>query len=213
MAPRIGGRPTPACAGECRESQVVDAATTSAVGGGQKGVRDGSETARRRAVPGGATASSPRRRSPSRGDRAGGVRQRPVLVYAWALQRGAWRRGPREDCLRQAVAIRKKCLGSEHPDYAICLRWYGKVLLDKGDLAAAEPLILEAVQTLKRLNGSESQSFGSALSTALQLFRLKGESVKVELCRTGSPWTFRQEQRGNEPGLRHLPGKPCPGVL
>ena len=55
-----------------------------------------------------------------------------------------------EPLLRQALALRLKLLGEEHPDVARSLESLARVLKEKGDCEAAEPFFQRAIDTFQR---------------------------------------------------------------
>jgi tetratricopeptide (TPR) repeat protein/tRNA A-37 threonylcarbamoyl transferase component Bud32 len=71
-----------------------------------------------------------------------------------ALAKSLERQGRHEeadDFFRQALAARRERYGSVHPEVAYSLNDYGITLLDRGDAAAALPLLAELVEVQSRL--------------------------------------------------------------
>ncbi len=56
---------------------------------------------------------------------------------------------------REALEIRRRVLGNDHPDTMTSVNNLASILVDRGDLAGAEPLFLEALETNERILGSE----------------------------------------------------------
>jgi tetratricopeptide (TPR) repeat protein len=70
-----------------------------------------------------------------------------------AMVKGEW--AAAEGYARQALAVRRKLVGEEHPDVAASLNQIGDILSYVGDSAGAEPLFRQALAIYHQLLGDE----------------------------------------------------------
>ena len=80
---------------------------------------------------------------------------------------------PAEPLLRQALDIRRRVLGDEHPRTAQSLGNLGKLHLQKAEYAEAEAFLLQALELRRRLHGPDHQLVAELLQ---DLGRLKFET-------------------------------------
>jgi serine/threonine protein kinase/Tfp pilus assembly protein PilF len=81
---------------------------------------------------------------------------------------------------RKALALRKKLLGSEHPDVASSLSNVGMSLWRQGKLAEAEKLHREALAMRRKLLGSEHAEVASSLNNLANTLQDEGKPVEAE---------------------------------
>jgi serine/threonine protein kinase/Tfp pilus assembly protein PilF len=81
---------------------------------------------------------------------------------------------------REALALRKKLLGSEHPAVAKSLSNVGISLWRQGKLAEAEILIREALVMQKRLLGSEHPNVANSLNNLAGVLVAQGKLAEAE---------------------------------
>jgi len=82
--------------------------------------------------------------------------------------------------LEQALAIRKKALGPEHPDVATTLRNLAELYGVQGQYAKAEPLDQQALAIDKKALGPEHPSVASDLNNLAVLYKTQGQYAKAE---------------------------------
>jgi tetratricopeptide (TPR) repeat protein len=70
-----------------------------------------------------------------------------------------------EPYYKQALEIRKKVLGEEHPDYASSLNDIGRLYSNMGDYKAAEPHYKQALEIRKKVLGNEHPDYASSLNS------------------------------------------------
>lgn len=89
-----------------------------------------------------------------------------------------------EDTVRQQLKIRRKILGSEHPEVAESLNNLAVLLLCKGDYEEAESLHREALAMRLKLLGKEHPCVAESLHHLTELLHRRGFLVTAELfCR------------------------------
>jgi tetratricopeptide (TPR) repeat protein len=76
--------------------------------------------------------------------------------------------------LREALAIRERVLGPEHPDTAQSLNNLAMVLRDQGDLAAARPLYERALTIRERVLGPQDRATAQSLYNLAGLLQAQG---------------------------------------
>jgi serine/threonine protein kinase/Tfp pilus assembly protein PilF len=81
---------------------------------------------------------------------------------------------------RKALALRKKLLGSEHPDVARSLNNIAGVLKQQGKLAEAENLFREALAMHKKVEGSEHPDVASSLNNLAAVLEEEGKLQEAE---------------------------------
>ncbi len=69
-----------------------------------------------------------------------------------------------EPLFRQALEIRKRALGENHPDYAASLNNLAALYEEMGDYAKAEPLYREALAIDKRALGENHPDYATSLN-------------------------------------------------
>ena len=66
--------------------------------------------------------------------------------------------------LEQALVIKRKVLGEEHPDTALGLNNLGRLLQDVGDLSGAQPYLEQALAIQKKVLGDEHPDMAASLN-------------------------------------------------
>ena len=69
-----------------------------------------------------------------------------------------------EPLFRQALEIRKKVLGENHPDYASSLNNLADLYHDQGDYPRAEPLFRQASEIAKKVLGENHPHYAHSLN-------------------------------------------------
>ena len=82
--------------------------------------------------------------------------------------------------LRRSLAIRKKVLGSDHPDTAISLNNLGVVLRFQGRYGQAEPLIRRSLTIRKKVLGSDHPDTAISLNNLALLLQAQGRYGEAE---------------------------------
>jgi CHAT domain-containing protein/Flp pilus assembly protein TadD len=85
-----------------------------------------------------------------------------------------------ESLLKEALGIRQKVLGREHPDTAACLNNLAELYEAMSDYAKAEPLYKEALEIFQKVLGPEHPDTATALNNLAELYRLMGDYAKAE---------------------------------
>jgi len=85
-----------------------------------------------------------------------------------------------ETHLREALAIRRKVLGQNHPDVYYSLNNLGYLLVNKGDWAGAEPFTREALALALRSVGEEHPFTAGAHNGLARVLEAKGEYAEAE---------------------------------
>ena len=80
----------------------------------------------------------------------------------------------------QALAIQKKVLGEEHPDYASSINDLGTLYINMGDYKKAEPYYLQALAIQKKVLGEEHPDYASSLNNLGILYSDIGDYKKAE---------------------------------
>jgi len=80
----------------------------------------------------------------------------------------------------EALAIRKKVLGEEHPDYAVSLHNLAALYSAMGDYARAEPLYRQALEIWKKVLGEEHPHYAFSLNTLAGLYDSMGDYARAE---------------------------------
>jgi tetratricopeptide (TPR) repeat protein len=104
----------------------------------------------------------------------------PVLLskggsYVWG--RGFFRQAA--SFYRDALVIREKTLGPEHPDTAENLNELGFLLRLQGDLAGARPLLERALAIREKVLGPEHPDTARSLNNFAQLLQAQGELTEA----------------------------------
>ena len=81
----------------------------------------------------------------------------------------------------EAIAIREKALGKQHPDYAGALNNLAILYKSMGNYDQAEPLYLEAMETRKKALGKEHPNYAASLYNLALFFQEVGKYEKAEL--------------------------------
>ena len=76
---------------------------------------------------------------------------------------------------REALAMRRKLLGNEHPDVALSLDNLADVLQAQGKLAEAETMYREALAMRRKLLGNEHPDVAISLINLADVLRKQGE--------------------------------------
>jgi tetratricopeptide (TPR) repeat protein len=85
-----------------------------------------------------------------------------------------------EPLLQEALRIRQKVLGSEHPDTVQSLNNLAALYREMGEYAKAEPLHQEALRIPQKVLGSENPYTVRSLNNLAALYREMGEYAKAE---------------------------------
>ena len=80
----------------------------------------------------------------------------------------------------QALEIRKKVLGEEHPDYAASLNNLGNLYSDMGDFKKAETYHLQSLAIKKKVLGEEHPNYALSLNNLGALYSDIGDYKKAE---------------------------------
>ena len=86
----------------------------------------------------------------------------------------------RSRSIRQALAIRKKVLGEEHPDTAASLNNLGGLYRSMGDYAKAEPLYSRALEIRKKVFGEKHPQTAQSINNLAALYDATGDYAKAE---------------------------------
>jgi CHAT domain-containing protein/Flp pilus assembly protein TadD len=85
------------------------------------------------------------------------------------------------DAAKSLLAIRKKVLGAEHPNYAETLNDLALLYDLMGDYARAESLYLQSKEIWKKVVGEKHPSYATTLNNLAVLFKSKGDFQQAEL--------------------------------
>ncbi|MBI4853195.1 MAG: tetratricopeptide repeat protein, partial [Acidobacteria bacterium] len=85
-----------------------------------------------------------------------------------------------EPLLIQALEIRKKALGENHPSTTSSMNNLASLYNDKGDYSKAEPLLIEALRIHKKALGENHPSTATSMSNLAFLYYRKGDYSKAE---------------------------------
>ena len=85
-----------------------------------------------------------------------------------------------EPLYQEALRIRQKVLGPEHPDTALSLNNLGTLYQDMGEYAKAEPLYQEALRIRQKVLGPEHPDTAESLNNLAALYWAMGEYAKAE---------------------------------
>ena len=89
-----------------------------------------------------------------------------------------------EPLCRQALEIRKKVLGENHPEYATSLNNLASLYCAQGDYARVEPLYRQALEIRKKVLGENHPDYAMSLDNLALLYRDQGDYARAEpLCR------------------------------
>ena len=91
-----------------------------------------------------------------------------------------------EPLYQQALRIRQKVLGPEHPDTATSLNDLAVLYQDMGEYAKAEPLLQEALRIRQKVLGKENPGTATSLNNLAGLYWAMGEYAKAEPLLQGS---------------------------
>jgi WD40 repeat protein len=81
---------------------------------------------------------------------------------------------------RQALEIRKKALGEDHPDYALSLNNLANLHYSERDYARAEPLYRQALEIRKTALGENHPDYATSLEGLAGLYQARGEKTRAE---------------------------------
>src|SRR5262249_42401630 len=98
-----------------------------------------------------------------------------LLTRAGSYFRGRAAYSQAAALMRDALAIREKSLGPEHPDTATSLGNLGGVLHDQGDLAGARPVIERALAIFEKARGPEHPTTATSLNNLALLLTDQGD--------------------------------------
>ena len=88
--------------------------------------------------------------------------------------------GKAEPLLKEALEIRQKVLGQEHPDTATNLNGLAMLYWVMGDHAKAEPLFKEALEIRRKVLGPEHPDTAQSLNNLAVLYKRMGDYAKAE---------------------------------
>jgi tetratricopeptide (TPR) repeat protein len=82
--------------------------------------------------------------------------------------------------LRDALEIRRRALGNEHPDVARTMNLLASVLYDKGDYAGAEALFRQTLALQRRLLGNDHPDVAKTMNNLAGILGSKGDFAGAE---------------------------------
>jgi tetratricopeptide (TPR) repeat protein len=82
--------------------------------------------------------------------------------------------------LRDALAIREKVSGPEHPDTATSLNNLALLLMDQGDFAGARPLLERALAIREKVSGPDHPETATTISNLARVLRDTGHANEAE---------------------------------
>jgi WD40 repeat protein len=85
-----------------------------------------------------------------------------------------------EPLLRQALEIRKKALGENHPDYAEIVNRLGVVYYMQREYARAEPLYRQALEIRKTAFGKDHPDYAQSLNNLASVYHMEREYARAE---------------------------------
>jgi tetratricopeptide (TPR) repeat protein len=80
-----------------------------------------------------------------------------------------------EPLYKEALAINKKVLGENHPDYATSLNNLAMLYDAMGNYTAAEPLFKEALAIYKKVLGENHPDYAMSLNNLAMLYNSYGQ--------------------------------------
>ncbi|NEQ86641.1 MAG: CHAT domain-containing protein, partial [Moorea sp. SIO2I5] len=89
------------------------------------------------------------------------------------------RYGEAEPLYRQALALRKKLLGQDHPDVATSLNNLALLYLSQGRYGEAEPLYRQALALTKKLLGQDHPDVATSLNNLAVLYWAQGDPTSA----------------------------------
>src|SRR5262245_51135783 len=78
----------------------------------------------------------------------------------------------------QALALRKKLLGDQHPDSVASLQFLGELLTSQGEFAKAEALLQQAVATNQKVLGNLHPNYAGSLAALGRVNLQKNEPAR-----------------------------------
>jgi len=112
---------------------------------------------------------------PNKADEAGSAEWAELLKRAGSYFHGRAAYARAEMLGRRALAIQEKVLGAEHPDTAGTLNNLALLLVDQGDLVAAQPLYERALAIAEKACGPEHPTTATSLNNLANLLEAKGD--------------------------------------
>jgi tetratricopeptide (TPR) repeat protein len=85
-----------------------------------------------------------------------------------------------EDLFREAIAIKRRTLGSDHPEVANSLSGLASALLGQGKLAEAETSVREALAITKNSSETDAPVLADAFANLAQILVLERQFVEAE---------------------------------
>jgi len=85
-----------------------------------------------------------------------------------------------EPLYRQALEIRRKVLGEQHPDYAASLNNLAVLYESMDDYARAEPLYRQALEIRKTALGEAHPYYATSLNNLAVLYHSMGDYARAE---------------------------------
>jgi CHAT domain-containing protein len=85
-----------------------------------------------------------------------------------------------EQMYKQALAIRKKVLGEDHPDYAISLNNLAVLYESMGNYGEAWPLFKQSLTIIKRFLGEDHPDYATSLNNLAALYESMGNYAEAE---------------------------------
>ena len=94
-----------------------------------------------------------------------------------------WKKGDypeAEQWYLESIAIRKKTVGKDHPDYALSLNNLATLYMYMGQYEKAEPLYLESIAIREKALGKDHPDYAISLNNLATLYRYIGHYEKAE---------------------------------
>jgi CHAT domain-containing protein len=112
-------------------------------------------------------------------DRAAAARAAALNREAYDLHTKKKYAAARPMC-EEALAIRKRVLGENHPEYAVSLYNLARLYWDIREFEKAELLFKQALETQGKVYGDDHPAYADILDRLAELYRDTGESEKAE---------------------------------
>ena len=80
-----------------------------------------------------------------------------------------------EPLFKQALEMRKRVLGPQHPDYSLSLNSLANLYYSRGDFSHAEPLFQEALAIRQQVLGRDHPDCANCLHNLARLYESRGD--------------------------------------